>query len=195
MDIATLFLERHDNLRGWMSPLADAPDGDWRARPHGVNPIGWLVWHMARCEDVGVNRLVFDRPQVLDDPAARWTERMNVPWRHHGATMTSAEVDELAGRADVPALWAYYTAVRDRTRELVGGGLRDEVLDPLVEPAHLRRVLFDEGMLRPEHPWNRDAPPFATQTRGNLLILFGMTHNYGHWHDISAVRGFLSATG
>jgi hypothetical protein len=33
----------------------------------GVNAIAWLLWHMARCEDVGVNRLVSDGRQVLDD--------------------------------------------------------------------------------------------------------------------------------
>src|SRR5438552_7589281 len=195
MQVATLFLERHDNLRGWMRPLAEAPDGHWRTRPHGVNSIAWLVWHMARVEDSGVNRLVFDRPQVLDDPAARWTERMNVPWRHHGTTMTSEDVDRLGAGVDVPVLWAYYTAVIDRTRELVAAGLSDEVLDPLVEPGHLRRVLFDEGMLRPAHARNRDSLPYSKQTRGTLLIHFGMTHNYSHWHDISAVRGFLSAGG
>jgi hypothetical protein len=175
-----------------MRPLAELPDERWRRRPHGLNPVAWLVWHMARCEDAGVNRLVFDRPQVLDDPAARWPERMSLPWRHHGATMPSAEVDELAARADVPALWAYYTAVIDRTRALVVAGLPDAVLDPPVEPDRLRRVLFDEGMLRPAHPWDRGAPPFAGRSRGSLLILFGMTHNYGHWHDISTVRGLLA---
>jgi hypothetical protein len=195
VDIATLFLERHDNLRTWMRPLAEAPDAHWRARPHGVNSIAWLVWHMARVEDSGVNRLVFDEPQVLDDPAGRWPERMNVRLRHHGTTMTSAEVDALTAAVDVPALWAYYTAVLDRTRGLVAAGLSDAVLDPLVEPGHLRRVLFDEEMLRPEHAWNRESLPYSKLARGSLLIHFGMTHNYSHWHDVSAVRGFLSPPG
>src|SRR5262249_5848335 len=32
------------------------------------------------------------RPQE-DHPEARRAERMNIPWRHHGTTMTEAEVD------------------------------------------------------------------------------------------------------
>jgi hypothetical protein len=194
VNLATLFLERHDTLQGWMAPLAELPDVAWRTRPHGLNPIAWLVWHTARCEDAGLNRLVFDHPQILDDPGARWRERMNVPWRHHGATMTSAEVDELAARADVAALWAYHQAVKERTRGLVAGGLDDELLDPLVDPDHLRRVLFDAGILRPQHPWNRDEPPYRTQRKGTLLILFGMIHCYGHWHDIGIVRSFVASS-
>jgi hypothetical protein len=193
VDIATVFLERHDTLRGWMRRLAAAPVEEWRPRPHGVNSLAWLVWHMARVEDAGVNRLVFEEPQVLDDPGARWTERMNIPWRHHGTTMTEAEVDELTARADVPALWAYYSAVTDRTRGLVAAGLRDEVLDPPVEPARLRRVLFDEGVLRPDYAWNRESPPYADRARGCLLFHFAITHNYSHWNDVSALRGFLGA--
>jgi Protein of unknown function (DUF664) len=26
-------------------------DAQLRLRPHGLNSIAWLVWHMARCED------------------------------------------------------------------------------------------------------------------------------------------------
>jgi hypothetical protein len=95
-------------------------------------------------------------------------------------------------RADVSALWAYYTAVIDRTRALVVAGLPDAVLDPPVEPDRLRRVLFDEVMLRPAHPWDRGASPFSGRSRASLLTLFGMTPNYGHWHDISTVRGLLA---
>ena len=50
MDIATVFPERHDNLRGWTRPLGELPDAEWRPRPHGVNSIAWLVWHVARVQ-------------------------------------------------------------------------------------------------------------------------------------------------
>jgi hypothetical protein len=74
VDISTLFLERHDNLREWIRPVADAPDAQRRARPHGVNPITWPVWHPARVEDSGLKRLVFDRPLRQPDTLARSVE-------------------------------------------------------------------------------------------------------------------------
>ena len=60
MDIPHLFFERYDNLRRLMTRLPGEAEATWRARPHGVNSIAWLVWHMARVEDCGLNRLVFD---------------------------------------------------------------------------------------------------------------------------------------
>lgn len=189
MDIPRLFFERYDVLRDWLRGLTDDPAEQWRARPHGLNSIAWLVWHMARVEDSGLNRLVFDRPQVLDDLAGRWMEHMSVPLRHHGTTMTSAEVDELSVRVDIAALCAYSGAVAERTHDLLQE-LRPALLDEVVEPVRLRRVLLDEGMLRPQYPW-QDPLPYAGRTKGHLLLHFGLTHNFGHWHDISTVRGFL----
>ena len=111
MDISQLFLTRYEDLRLSMEDLVACSDAEWRARPHGLNPKTWVVWHMARAEDSGLHRLVFERPQVLDDPAARWPERMRIPWRHTGSPMPSAEVDALNARADIGALWAYSVAV------------------------------------------------------------------------------------
>jgi hypothetical protein len=116
MDIARLFFTRYEDLRLSMQDLDACSDAEWRARPHGLNPKTWIVWHMARAEDSGLNRLVFDRPQVLDDPGARWPERMRIPLRHHGSTMPSGEVDALNARAEVGALRAYSAAVAERTR-------------------------------------------------------------------------------
>jgi hypothetical protein len=146
---------------------------------------------MARVEDSGLNRLVFDRPQVLDDPSGNWQKQMRVPLRHHGTTMSMAEVDDLNARVDVPALWAYSTAVAARTRELVQD-LQPALLDAAVDPAHLRRVLFDEGMLHPAHQWPVP-PPYSGRPRGDLLFHFGVTHNFGHWYELLTVRSLLDS--
>src|SRR5690242_9423450 len=136
---------------------------------------------MARVEDSGLNRLVFDQAQVLDDPAQRWPQRMHVPLRHHGTTMTTAEVDALNAQVDLSVLWAYSEAVAARTRALVRD-LDPALLNAVVDPAHLRHVLFDEGMLRPEYHWP-EPPPYSGRSKGSLLLHFGLTHNFGHWYE------------
>jgi hypothetical protein len=154
-----------------------------------VNSIAWLVWHTARAEDSLPNRLVFDRPQVLDDPAAYWTERMNVPFRHHGARMTSDEVDELSRRVDVAALCAYAAAVGDRLRALVAN-VDSDLLDEQPVELDRNRRMFDEGILRPPlSDWPR--VPYEGWTKGEILIHGGYGHSYGHYHDICLVRGLL----
>ena len=41
-----------------------------------LNSLVWLLWHMARVEDVVVNLVVADGRQVLDDG---WALRLKVP--------------------------------------------------------------------------------------------------------------------
>jgi hypothetical protein len=192
MDIARLFFTRYEDLRLSMQDLDACSDAEWRARPHGLNPKTWIVWHMARAEDSGLNRLVFDRPQVLDDPGARWPERMRIPLRHHGSTMPSGEVDALNARADVGALRAYSAAVAERTRALVRQ-LDPAILDRPVPPPHLRRALYDEGMLRPGYAWPDDPPLYGGSPRGELFLMFGLTHNFHHWGEILTAHSLLDS--
>lgn len=192
MEITALFFTRYEDLRNAMADLVACPEAEWRARPHGLNPITWLVWHMARAEDSGLNRLVFDRPQVLDDPDARWPERMRIPHRHNGSTMPPDEVDALNAGADIAALWAYSVAVAGRTRELIRA-LDPAILDAPVPLPHLRRVLYDEGVLRPGYPWPTDPPVYGGVTRGELFLMFGLTHNFYHWGEVRAAHSLLAS--
>ena len=76
MNAAEFFLLRYEALHGQMTDrlLAKLTDAQLRARPHGQNSIVWLLWHVARAEDVGVNRFAYDRRQVFDDGG--WAERV-----------------------------------------------------------------------------------------------------------------------
>lgn len=191
MEIAQIFFSRYEDLRSAMEDLLACPEAEWRARPRGLNPITWVVWHMARAEDGGVNRLVFDQPQVLDDPVAQWPARMRIPLRHNGSTMPSDEVDALNAQADIDALWAYSVAVAERTRALVRQ-LDPAILDGAVPLPHLRKVLYDEGMLRPGYAWP-EPPLYSGITRGELLFMFGLTHNFFHWGEVLAVHSCLDS--
>jgi hypothetical protein len=148
MDLADFFLERHTLLHGTMTDnqlLGGMTDYELRARPHGVNSIVWLLWHVARCEDGGINFFVAERQQVLEREA--WTDRMNVPLRHKGTAMTSNEVDELSARIDVAALRAYWEAVGANTRSVVSA-LTAGRLDEIVSVEVRLRVLMEEGFWR-----------------------------------------------
>ncbi|MBX2999988.1 MAG: DinB family protein [Caldilineaceae bacterium] len=125
-----------------------------------TNSIAWLIWHMARVEDAGVNRLVAERLQVLDE--GKWNRRMGLSIRHHGTGMTPQEMAELSDTVDLPSLREYYEAVRARTVEVVQS-LQPEQLDLVNGEEYTRRVLLDEGMLNPAMDWKeplpyRDAP-------------------------------------
>jgi hypothetical protein len=98
MDAKQLFFERYHGFREYPELLvAGMTEQQLRHSPHpAVNPITWILWHIARCEDMGVNRLIVDRPQVLDDRT--WASRLGVPERHIGTGMTKKEVIQLSDR-------------------------------------------------------------------------------------------------
>jgi hypothetical protein len=87
-----------------------------RVRPgKGLNSLVWLLWHMARVEDVAVNLVVTAGQQVLDDG---WSSRLGVLRPDVGHGMTEDEVAEFTARADIDAVRAYRDAVGLKTRDV-----------------------------------------------------------------------------
>lgn len=113
---------------------ADVADGldesRLNERPQGTgNPIGWLLWHLARVEDDHVADLT-DSTQVWDDG---WREQFHLPLKAHdtGFGHTSEQVDAVH-ITDASLLVEYYRAVNRRTRETFAG-LKDDDLDRVVD--------------------------------------------------------------
>src|SRR6266487_1310018 len=77
-------------------------DEQMRVRPReDLNSLAWLMWHIARAEDIMVNTVLARRPQVFDDP---WKKRLGITRPDFGIGMTSAEVTQLTGQIDPGAL-------------------------------------------------------------------------------------------
>jgi hypothetical protein len=129
MDARELFLEQHtavhsaavggNKASGAERAFAGLSDEQMRVRPReDLNSLAWLMWHIARAEDIVVNPVLTGRAQVLDDA---WLGRLGIARRDFGIGMTSAEVTELTRQIDLAALREYRDAVGRRTREVVGG--------------------------------------------------------------------------
>jgi hypothetical protein len=168
----------------WLGGLSD---GQLRLRPgDGVNSIVWLLWHMARTEDVAVNLVVAARAQVLDDA---WARRMRVPRRDMGTGMTSAEVAELSERADVAAVRRYRSAVGIRTREVVRA-LPREAWDEILGIEDTTRA-DAAGAFGPNDEWIDGVGhrPWQGHTRGHQLGQTAIRHNTGHIGEGVTIRG------
>ncbi len=110
----------------------------------GNHSIAWIIWHIARIEDVTMNLLVAGRPQVLEE--GRWPRRLGVAQRDVGTAMQDVDVAEVSARIDVAALRAYRLAVGRRTQEIVRD-LPPAALRQKVSPERLRG-LRQAGALR-----------------------------------------------
>jgi hypothetical protein len=158
-----------------------------RCRPDSrLNSIAWNLWHTTRAEDLGVNRLLIDGVQVLDEDG--WYERLNLPFRQIGTGMTKDQVDELNRLVDLSALHEYQQAVHAKTIRIVEG-LPQETLKEKLDAALLKRVLHDGETLHPGGEWVYDV--YFNQTKGWLLLHVGLNHPYFHLGDSFAVISML----
>ncbi|PYM17151.1 MAG: hypothetical protein DMD81_10315 [Candidatus Rokuibacteriota bacterium] len=166
--------------------LAGLTNDQMRVRPgKNLNPIVWLLWHMARTEDVAVNLVVANGPQVLDD---EWTKRMSVRWRIIGTGMSDGEVDEMSKSADVGAVRAYRAAVAQRTRDVVRT-LRADAWDEIIGFADTSRGAA-AGAFAPTSAWVEGVgyTPWQGQSRAAQLGASAIRHNALHLGEAITIR-------
>jgi len=191
MNAAQMFLEQHALLHS--ADLADGgsifdrifgdlTDAQLRARPDkGGNSLAWLLWHMARTEDVNVNLVVVDGRQVFDE---QWARRMKVSRRDIGTGMTGEEVGELSEQIDVTAAREYRNAVGRRTRDVVAGcpaGLFDEMVGAL-DVARGSAV----GAIGARAEWL--VALWQGHSRAKRLATVGIMHNALHLGEAQTLR-------
>jgi DinB superfamily len=195
MDTLSFFLVQHGQLHSLDVAtgasyadrvFAGLTDDQMRARPgNGLNSLIWLLWHMARTEDVAVNIVVSDGRQILDDD---WTRRMNVPWRTIGTGMTDADVGDLTARADVDAVRAYRAAVGRRTQDVVRA-LRPEEWNEIVGFTDTARAA-SAGAFAPNTAWVDGVgyKPWQGHSRAAQLAGSAIRHNAMHLGEAITVR-------
>lgn len=193
MDLKQLFLECHEGFHTRVENefLTGLTEDQMRLKAHpAVNTIVWLVWHMARVEDVPMNRFVADRPQVLQDE--NWLERLNLTRQDIGTGMNDEEVNHFSDRVDISALGAYYRAVGERSR-LIVSELDPDDLDTVVDPSLMQGVLHGEGVMGEGAGWIEES--YQGKTKGWFFRNLGLTHNIFHLGEAVTVLGLMGVRG
>ena len=193
MDARDMFLQQHsvvhsaavggNKVSAAERTLTGLSDEQMRVRPReDLNSIAWLVWHIARGEDIMVNRVLGGRSQVFDDA---WLKRLGITRRDFGIGMSSAEVSDLTRQIDIGALREYRDAVGLRTREIVGAfksqDWEGEVLAPALEQAASEGAFATraEAMVK----------NFTGRPRAMVLSGIALFHPAGHLGEAVTVRG------
>jgi hypothetical protein len=196
MDAIELFLNEHARTHsaalgvGTDLPFPDfvfgLGDDELRQRPQqGTNSLAWLLWHMARSEDMAVNLLVAGRPQVVEEDG--WMERLHLTRADIGTGMNDDEVAEFTASAEISAIREYRTAVGLRTREVVTA-LPAEQFSAPIDAALLRRS-FDEGAIAPEGGWLRG---FLDGKANEFVLCHAcLRHNFMHIGEAMCVRSLI----
>lgn len=149
----------------------------WRIPRNCEHSVAWIIWHIARCEDVAMNLLVAGSPQVLNQ--GDWLGRIRASICHTGNEMDEAGVARFSKSVDIEALRAYRVAVGRRTREIVEP-LGLEELRQQVDPACLQRVMDEEAVV--------EAASYITDYWGKrnvagLLLMPATRHHIVHLNE------------
>lgn len=158
--------------------MADISEELIRRIPNNCeHSIVWIIWHIARIEDVTMNLLVAGTPQIFLNN--NWQEQIKTTIRHTGNAMDLEEVSALSQTVDIEALRAYRRAVGLRTREIVKQ-LHPADLKRKVDPAQIRRV-SDEGAVVEEARGVLDY--WSKRDVAGLLLMPATRHNLIHLNE------------
>ena len=108
--------------------------------------IAWVLWHIARIEDLTMNLLVARQQQVLDD---RLLDRLKITVRDTGNAMSDEEIMKLSREVQIDELIMYRNEVARKTRETIGN-LKPQDMKRRIEQADLKRILEEGGVTTDE---------------------------------------------
>jgi len=192
MDAKDLFLSQHaavQSLAVGGNPVSAAErafgglsDAQMRVRPReDLNSLAWIMWHIARAEDIFVNALLAGRGQVFDDA---WAKRLGVSRRDFGIGMTSTEVTDVTRSVDVSALREYRDTVGRRTREIVAAFKDSDWGGEIAGPAVQKAAADGAFGSRAEQM----VKTFTGRPRTAVLSGIALFHPAGHLGEAATVR-------
>lgn len=161
----------------------------------GANPIGFLLWHMARTQDWGLNTVVRGVPEIIHHEP--WVATPLAAELGTGTGFTAEHVQTIATGIELDQLMAYADAVHQSAIGWVASAHeRDLDVEPAVEahnaayPEYQRREFLEELSSGPEH----DA---ATEDTGGTpawlyLTSVCITHMHRHLGEIDLTLGVLT---
>ena len=166
--------------------LDDLAEVYYRQIPaNSEHSIAWLIWHMARIEDVAMNLLVAGEPQVFERD--HWSARLRTHITHTGNSMSYLAIQELNNTVDIQALRAYRVAVGQKTANLIHH-LTPQRLKEKVDPERIQRVK-DEGALIPAAYGIADY--WSKRDIAGLLLMPASRHNLVHLNEAYRLKSKL----
>ena len=192
MDARDLFLDQHaavhsaavggNKMSAAERTLGGLTDEQMRVRPRGdLNSLAWIMFHIARAEDIFLNPVLAGRPQVFDEA---WAKKLNVTRRDFGIGMTSPEVTDLTRQVELGALREYRDAVGRRTRDIVGT-FKPQDWEGVTTPEAVQRAA-DQGAFGARTEVL--VKVFTGRPRSALLSGIALFHCSGHLGEATTVR-------
>lgn len=159
------------------------------------NPVGFLMWHMARSQDWAVHTAIRGVPEVAW--TVPWSGMTGISTPGMGTGFSRVAARELASKLELPGLIAYADAVSAATIAWVRG-LSEADLDEIPDvAAHDRSI---PAYQTPEFLAEMDSGPEHDQAVGEVggqpvwlfLTSVSITHLHRHLGEIDLTLGALT---
>ena len=161
-------------------------DAALRVIPNGFeHSIAWLLWHMARIEDVTMSMLVAGKTPIFEND--HWQERLGISIDHTGNAMLEDDIRELSRTVKLEPLIAYRLAVAENTVEIL------KAIDPkaIPQPVDPQRMdtLTAVDVVLPEASGVLDY--WSKRTVAGLLLMPATRHNMVHLNEADRMKDTL----
>ncbi len=195
----SLFLSQHAQLHSgriadgklWSfqdEVLDNLDENALRRIPHeGEHSLAWILWHLARIEDLTMNVLVAGKCQLFENES--WREKLHAPISDTGNAIDVHMVTLFSQAVDLDQLIAYREAVGRQTRQIISQLLPD-ILGEKVEPERIQAVRASGAVA--------DAADgiidyWSHRTIAGLLLMPPTRHCFLHWNEASRIKHLLPA--
>lgn len=192
-----LFLELHAKLNlsevsGTAKNEVDNLLNDLSRNEYAIMPtskdetIAWVLWHVARIEDLTMNILVAGKEQIFD---GEWKERLNVSITDTGNALSDDEIMELSKNINIIELFHYRSEVAKRTRQIVKN-LKSEDMKRKVASADLEKILENGGVTEQENSiWLLDF--WGKKDVAGILLMPPTRHVMLHLNDCCKWKEYI----
>jgi hypothetical protein len=163
--------------------LAGITDDQFRELPDHIDrSIAWILWHLARIEDVTMNFLVSGVDQIFQKE--HWADRLGISIRHTGNAMSRRQITELSNVINIVELRKYRVAVGRRTEAIIESTNPEDLIEK-VSPSRLSQVLVEgavtEKALDLIEYWGK-------RTISGLLLMPPTRHCFIHLNDAARIK-------
>lgn len=156
-----------------------------RIPPKDEHSIAWILWHLARVEDVTMNILVAGTWQLLEREG--WLEKMGTHIKDTGNGANVQKVAHLSQSINIDSLKAYRIAVGQRTRQIVSQ-LTPNELKQKVHPDRIIQVRLSGSMVATASDildyWSK-------RTIAGLLLMPPTRHCFLHLNEALRIKHSL----
>ncbi|HBE87093.1 MAG TPA: DinB family protein [Lachnoclostridium sp.] len=192
-----LFLNLHRELH--LSEVSEGVEnevdrllGDLKADEYAIMPTGkdetiaWVLWHIARIEDLTMGILVGGGNQLFDDG---WKQRMNSPITDTGNSLSDGEIMDLSRKINVTELLHYRNEVGIRTRNIVKN-LSSADMRTKVPSSGLDKILSEGGVTKQEDSvWLLDF--WGKKDVAGILLMPPTRHIMLHLNDCCKWKEYI----